>query len=228
MPLMKSASGKGVSHNIKEMVRSGHPQKQAIAAALANQRKYKKMAKGGMVQSIDEGGMGDVPKESMGMVGPSENSEAMSMVKKVPSGGLAKNESMYEMDDLGVESDKRDLNELRADGEYYPAEIENPVEMDEAQGFAHALRRKAMQAMSPENYAMGGLVQDGPEEDEMLNGNHPEGIEDSPEMAEMIGAEPGKPEMKEPSGIELSDEAKEALKRKRASRRYGMYDPKSI
>lgn len=57
MPLKKGHSREVISHNIKEMIKAGHPQKQAIAASLANARKYKKMADGGMVVSedMDEG-----------------------------------------------------------------------------------------------------------------------------------------------------------------------------
>jgi hypothetical protein len=40
MPLIKSGSRAAVSQNISEMVHAGHPQKQAIAAALSNARKY--------------------------------------------------------------------------------------------------------------------------------------------------------------------------------------------
>jgi hypothetical protein len=39
MPLERSSSKAAVSRNISEMVRSGHPQKQAVAAALSNQRR---------------------------------------------------------------------------------------------------------------------------------------------------------------------------------------------
>jgi len=41
MPLKKGASKKVVSENIREMIKSGHPQKQAVAAALNQQRKSK-------------------------------------------------------------------------------------------------------------------------------------------------------------------------------------------
>lgn len=34
MPLKKGSSKKVISENIREMMRSGHPQKQAIAAAM--------------------------------------------------------------------------------------------------------------------------------------------------------------------------------------------------
>jgi hypothetical protein len=47
MPLIKSGSREATSRNISEMVHSGYPQKQAVAAALSNARKYG-MANGGV------------------------------------------------------------------------------------------------------------------------------------------------------------------------------------
>ena len=39
MPLKKSCSDKALKKNISEMVKAGHPQKQAVAAAYSTKRK---------------------------------------------------------------------------------------------------------------------------------------------------------------------------------------------
>lgn len=42
MPLKEGSSRETISRNIREMVHSGHPQKQAVAAALSNARKSRR------------------------------------------------------------------------------------------------------------------------------------------------------------------------------------------
>jgi hypothetical protein len=50
MPLIKSASKEAVAENIREMMHSGHPQRQAVAAALETARRAKReRASGGKV-----------------------------------------------------------------------------------------------------------------------------------------------------------------------------------
>lgn len=68
MPLKKGHSKEVLHENIQEMIRAGHPVKQAVAASYANQRKYKKMADGGMVEddSHIEDETGDGHQEDVG------------------------------------------------------------------------------------------------------------------------------------------------------------------
>lgn len=55
MPLIKSGSKKAVSTNIREMMAAGHPQKQAVAAALDTARRYgRKYATGGAPEEGQE------------------------------------------------------------------------------------------------------------------------------------------------------------------------------
>lgn len=70
MPLKKGHAPEVVSYNIKEMMKAGHPQKQAIAAALASARKYKKMSEGGMVSNdMDDDVLSDNDENAMRTLG---------------------------------------------------------------------------------------------------------------------------------------------------------------
>lgn len=64
MPLIKSHSDEARKKNIEEMIRSGHEPEVATAAAYANQKKYKKMAEGGMVSANDPEKQDDIIGET--------------------------------------------------------------------------------------------------------------------------------------------------------------------
>jgi len=254
MPLMKGHSKQVVSKNISEMIKAGHKPKQAIAASLANARKYRKMAEGGMAEDAGyesdyEDDESQATKMAYGGMATYANGGAVEEDQDVEHGGMedidpyvredrykgGKDESMDEMGRKGPEDQKRSLNEIREDGEYYPDEVANPEEQKEARGFAAALRRQAKMVMNPENYAEGGLVQDGPEEDQRMHGTSPEldWIDDG--TAEPMSSMPMKPDgleykpkEREPSGPGLSREAMEALREKKKNRRYGSYDPSKM
>jgi len=115
----------------------------------------------------------------------------------VVGAGLA-DESMTEMSELGVDSGIRTLPQLAAASESEADEVANPSEI------AEAIAR----------YAMGGLVEAGPEEDERLHGNQPEESMGSP-TEEPMSSEPSKS-----ASQSLSEAALKALELKKKSRRY--------
>jgi hypothetical protein len=56
VPLAPGKSRSTVSSNISEMMGSGHPQKQAVAAALSNARKHPSKGGGKMARGHKRGG----------------------------------------------------------------------------------------------------------------------------------------------------------------------------
>jgi hypothetical protein len=115
MPLRKGTSSNVVSSNIKEMMKAGHKQKQAIAAALSMKRKS--MYEGGLVNSdFDEEGtprpvdIGDEDKYETSM--PASVDEHLS----------------YKPDD----EDERSIVEISDDGQYDPSDVANPRSLAEA------------------------------------------------------------------------------------------------
>lgn len=142
MPLKSGNSHEVVSSNIKELVRSGKKPTQAVAIALSNKRKFKKMAKGGLVnEDFDEAGTPE-PVDS--------GDEDSYMTDKPASVDETLSYRSMDTDD----DDQRSIVELDRDGDYHPTEVANPMEQDEMRSFADALRRSA----GMENYAEGGMI----------------------------------------------------------------------
>jgi hypothetical protein len=58
MPLKHGSSRKTISDNIGEMVKAGHPQKQAVAASLSEARKTSRKGGGGKMERNRKGHRG--------------------------------------------------------------------------------------------------------------------------------------------------------------------------
>lgn len=203
--------GVDTSTNQAKSVQSGLNNAFGNSQSKAYGGKIRKMADGGMVGSSEEF---------------DDDEDPMTPHKGHGAARTPANEaSMEKMDDHGPENYMRSLNEIREDGEYYPEEITNPNEQEEASMFAKALRRQSMNEMSPENYAMGGLVQEdhstslGNKPDENMTEEADEDMEAGNRPSDM-GLEHRQPV--EPMGSGLSEGAREALARKKKMRRYPM------
>lgn len=155
MPLMKGHSPKVVGSNIKELMKSGRPQKQAIAIALSNARKYKKMSEGGE---------------------PAEEGEMDHEMMKAHGGMIHDDMDMDASSDFN-ENAQRSQAELQSLGESHPNDVENP----EYQDAERMLAKRLFDASEEAEYAMGGLVQDGPSGDEPAGNKPSEDMADSTE-----------------------------------------------
>ena len=97
MPLIKSRSDEARSKNIEEMIQAGHPPDVAKAAAYANQRKYKKMAEGGM--AIED----EMSEPNRGLYELQEESNPEDLLSEIPvndkmvARALAEKEDGYAM-----------------------------------------------------------------------------------------------------------------------------------
>lgn len=65
MPLKTGHGTHIVSSNIRELIKAGHPQKQAVAIALSQDRKARKMAYGGLLENDADDSVGDTQGEAV-------------------------------------------------------------------------------------------------------------------------------------------------------------------
>lgn len=214
MPLKHGHSRDVISFNVKEMMKSGHPQKQAIAAALSSARKAKKMYKGGLVN--DDFGPAGTPKP-------------------VDSG----NEDMYMTDEPAAGTrephDEQDMYmtsvpENAVNGDYEPEKTASPEEDSRRlaamiSGYSEGGEVTQIDPVKAKEvsdsfkkatgYADGGMVGDKPEPHE----------DDGTE--EPLSSMPVKPDGLEhakisgvPASPGLSEEQRRAIMARKAKRRY--------
>lgn len=128
MPLKKGSSHAVVSSNISEMMKAGHPQKQAIAAAMSMKRKAKKMAEGGMVE--EEGSEMEEGSHNMG------DDNGMSGMPVYPKGedeaeGLSESVLAEEMLAKGLQARRMKANDNSNSYEAFPGSIDKGQKMNE-------------------------------------------------------------------------------------------------
>lgn len=227
MPMKKGHSKEVVSENIKEMISSGRPRRQAVAAALASARKSKKMAEGGYVQGVPGGGSGTQgatpPKGAIVHHGkPPKDALPGVYYDNMAHGGMVSEDMDEGLGTTNADDAERSLNQIRIEGEYHPASVANPEHQDHDRMLAKALYKKG-EDEEMLSYAMGGLVQ--PEDGQPLGNKPSEDMTSSTEepMSEEDGdqAELGHSVIEGvPPGPGLSSEAMKALEEKKKRRRF--------
>lgn len=152
MPLKKGSSREVVNSNIHEMVRSGYKPKQAVAASLANARKYKKMAMGGKVDD-------DKQVDHMGY----SHDDSMEHVNREPSAQTA--EKLKGISDY--------FNQSYDDGgPVQPIANASPFNQQSSGGGGGGSSMMSMLPMLAMAANEGGMVEEGDDEGE----NHHEGL----------------------------------------------------
>ncbi len=210
MPMKKGSDRATVSHNIKEMIKAGHKPSQAVAASLANSRKY---AKGGEVDDEQEDSdLKDLQLGSVDSRGDMGEAGEPIYPEQSDDEGLA----------IGATEDASRLAEGLMAKHYGANDNSNDYNPDDT--------------VSGQKMAKGGQVQ--PEEG-MALGNKPDldWIDDGngEPMSVQAGSDGSGGPLEhrpmrdvagdiKPSG--LSKEAQLAIDKRKKSRKYGQYDPR--
>ncbi len=184
MPLKKGYSQEVISHNIKEMVKAGHPQRQAIAASLANARKHKKaMAQGGMVEAPDSDGDAEATLAAMDtddVTGPNPNTKTYDSHPSIPTAGNTPNDA----------PSGKSLNPASTPGQE-DEDDEHFRSLGEEQKAAHPDSDRSL-ATAMRNYAEGGEVElEQDEYEDGFLGNKPGGTVSA--TGEPMSSMPSKP-----------------------------------
>jgi len=204
MPLKKGHSPEVVSSNIKEMVKAGHPQKQAIAAALSMKRKYKKMAHGGELHDVDHH---DEKKPNVMMA----------------DGGVIRedyDEGLSSDNDEQAEVGLMEHDEL---GKVHEGEVASP-EMEEHERIL--ARKLYKQSERGEMFAHGGLVEEMDHDGALGTKPELDWIDDGD--SELMSAEPAKAASLDhaqegvPMGPGLPEDARKAIEERKKKRRYSI------
>lgn len=152
MPLKKGFKPEIVSGNVRELVSSGYKPKQAVAIALSQSRKFKKMAEGGMVE---EGDM-EIPRDLYELnadsqqpetvANPEEHDESMRFADALRKEAESRDGSMAMMADGGLVEDDMDMEETEPEMQPSPAPedtVRAPDVTDEAmQAIADRKKRR--------------------------------------------------------------------------------------
>jgi len=210
MPLKKGHSREVISQNIREMIASGHPAKQAIAAALANSRKSKKMAEGGMVEHESlEHKMDSDPEQDLGF----------GSIDSAHDAGRA-GEPVYP---VGMDPDGLSQNVMDEQALARAIQAAGHRANDNSHDF------NPDDSVAGSKMAHGGLVEDhannmvGSKPDlDFIDDGTGEPMSSMPMKPADVAHAPASAGMT----MALSEEAKRALAMKKAKRSYGKYDPK--
>lgn len=229
-PLKMGIKPETISGNVKELMKAGRPQKEAIAAALSMKRKsMKKMAEGGMVEGQDAAEM--MPAMHPTGVEMADTGESLykenKKSAKVPEmdrfadGGMIGDDGDEDAtSDLDQEAD-RTIGEESILGDMNPEKVYNPEYQDHERMLAKKLFEKSEREEN--KYAEGGLVVKSGHVDSV--GDKPEldwindGTEEPASLAPVNESGVEHP-LSVPPGPELSEAVKQALLSSKKKRRY--------
>jgi hypothetical protein len=160
MPLKHGTSHEVITSNIKELIRAGHPQRQAVAAALAHSKKSKKMAQGGLAEEeFASPENNTTPEPRNGESGTEEHFNDHMDGNMAPNAPEETRRSIHEQSyqDDTDRNDKRNSRGYQTESTHDARDhVENPRDMDEDQSLAEAI--EAASRSDRMNFDQGGTA----------------------------------------------------------------------